>query len=509
MNHQKVAFVPAFVFSLVLASACLAAPAPPAPAIAAESIENWYRMTIDDTPAGWMMTREERRGDQRLTSSETELVLSRGQQEVTMSIASRFTESADGQPISGFLRQGLAGQPMETTYTFEGDVVTISNRQNGNVVGVRETALPAGEWLTPGRAADYVAERALAGDDEITVTTLDLQVGLRPVEIRWVRQGEDTLTIDGEPLATTRWAQAVDAMAGMVSTVHLDGEGSIVRTETSLMGIALSATRTSKDIALGTASEAPELLTRSLITPSKPIAAPRKTRQASYRLHLVPGADLDTLSNANIPSVGHQRVETEENTIRVTVDLDGPPVTAEPLSTAERERHLRATPFLDHTSPEIRELIGPALADTSDDPRARAEALRTFVHGHLEIRNLDTLLATATEVAATRRGDCTEHAVLLAAMLRGADLPSRVAVGLVFVDTFAGATDVFGYHMWTQVWIDDHWLDLDAVFATPFDATHITLGSSPLDEENSALLDTMDVLPLIGSLEIDVLETEK
>ena len=44
--------------------------------------------------------------------------------------------------------------------------------------------------------------------------------------------------------------------------------------------------------------------------------------------------------------------------------------------------------------------------------------------------------------------------VLLAAMLRAAEIPSRVAVGVIYVERFAGERDVFGYHMWTQALID-------------------------------------------------------
>ena len=55
---------------------------------------------------------------------------------------------------------------------------------------------------------------------------------------------------------------------------------------------------------------------------------------------------------------------------------------------------------------------------------------------------------------------------LLAAMLRADDIPSRTVSGLVYVSSFEGAKDIFGYHMWTQGWIAEdgkgRWVDLDA-----------------------------------------------
>ena len=59
-------------------------------------------------------------------------------------------------------------------------------------------------------------------------------------------------------------------------------------------------------------------------------------------------------------------------------------------------------------------------------------------------KNLSVGLATAKEVARTLAGDCTEHAVLAAALGRAAGIPTKVATGLVY---FQG---MLGYHMWTE-----------------------------------------------------------
>ena len=117
-------------------------------------------------------------------------------------------------------------------------------------------------------------------------------------------------------------------------------------------------------------------------------------------------------------------------------------------------------------------------------------------------------------MARTAQGDCTEHAVLLAAVLRGAGVPARCVSGLVYADQFAGRQGVFGYHMWTQAWLDPdgagpraaQWTDFDATLpGVAYDATHITLGVSDL---NQGVMDNdmAAMLPLLGNLEIEVLE---
>lgn len=126
--------------------------------------------------------------------------------------------------------------------------------------------------------------------------------------------------------------------------------------------------------------------------------------------------------------------------------------------------------------------------------------------------------ASASETARTREGDCTEHAVLLAAMLRADGIPSRVVSGLIYADRFAGERNIFAYHMWTQALLplktnstdDDtqpthHWVDLDATLpdTLPITATHIALGLHALegDTRTNALV---QLAPLMGRLAIDI-----
>jgi transglutaminase-like putative cysteine protease len=77
---------------------------------------------------------------------------------------------------------------------------------------------------------------------------------------------------------------------------------------------------------------------------------------------------------------------------------------------------------------------------------------------------------SAREVLRTMRGDCNEHAVLLAALARAAGIPARVAAGAVYLD------DGFYYHAWTELWLDGRWISADPVFdQMPADATHVKL----------------------------------
>ncbi|MEM8930839.1 MAG: transglutaminase domain-containing protein, partial [Acidobacteriota bacterium] len=195
------------------------------------------------------------------------------------------------------------------------------------------------------------------------------------------------------------------------------------------------------------------------------------------------------------------------------VDLDRPRDRKAPTPLVDRDRFLRSTPYLGHASEPVAARYAEVTASLPADAAApaRAEVLRLAVAAHLSDKNLDSVLATAEEAATQRSGDCTEHAVLLTALLRADGVPARIATGLIYVDAFAGKRDLFAYHMWSQAYLGGRWVDLDATLdgATSFDAAHLTLGTSALDDDGSALIEMAGAAPWIGQLRLEVVETGK
>jgi hypothetical protein len=110
--------------------------------------------------------------------------------------------------------------------------------------------------------------------------------------------------------------------------------------------------------------------------------------------------------------------------------------------------------------------------------------------------------ASAAEVIDAGEGDCTEHAVLLAALCRARKIPARVAIGLVYVN------QAFCYHMWTEVHVGGRWIPLDATRPQGgIGAAHLKMAHGHL-EGASALSSFLPVLQVIGRLKIEILEVE-
>ena len=166
--------------------------------------------------------------------------------------------------------------------------------------------------------------------------------------------------------------------------------------------------------------------------------------------------------------------------------------------------------MIDSADEKVRELLARATEGLPKDakPAQTAETLRKFVNRFVTTKDFSVGMATASEVARTAQGDCTEHAVLLAALLRAAGIPSRTVAGLLYVDEFIDQTNVFGYHMWTQAWLDGRWVDLDATLDVAFDATHIALAVGALNDP-AVTNDMVAMSALTGHVSVRVLEPPK
>ena len=107
-----------------------------------------------------------------------------------------------------------------------------------------------------------------------------------------------------------------------------------------------------------------------------------------------------------------------------------------------------------------------AVQTLASDLRAELEAVPTidelerYVHDHIVDKSYSRAFDLASQVAASGAGDCTEHAVLLAAMARSYGLHARVVVGNLLLESDAGLY-AFG-HAWTEIHDGERWRIRDA-----------------------------------------------
>jgi hypothetical protein len=227
-----------------------------------------------------------------------------------------------------------------------------------------------------------------------------------------------------------------------------------------------------------------DLLTATAVPVETPIADAGKKERLRLRLS---GFDLDRFPLDG----GRQRLYRDFLEIR-RESLDDVGSYTIPASAERFASYLQPTPFVQSDHPEIRAL---ARRIVNGETRAVKAATRIKDWVFRELAKEPTVsIPNALEVLRTKKGDCNEHAVLFAALARAAGIPSKTAVGVVYL---RGA---FYYHAWSEVWLGE-WVSLDPVLNQfPADVTHVKFLEGDIDRQ-------VDILQLIGNLKIKVVET--
>ena len=195
----------------------------------------------------------------------------------------------------------------------------------------------------------------------------------------------------------------------------------------------------------------------------------------------------------------------DQSTAEITVRAIRPRAADEPRweTPAPQDEDLTPNNMIQSDDPLVVQMAAAA-APESTDPWEVALALEKYVSTTIKKKNFTQAFATAGEVARTLEGDCTEHAVLLAALCRARQIPCRVAFGLVHYPPQKG----FAYHMWNEAFISDRWVPLDG-----------TLGRGGVAADRLKLADTslrgatgltamLPVVQVFGRLQLEVLSAE-
>lgn len=515
---------PRLLWLLLLAVLCV--PATSARAQDADAVtrfDRWYVLELAGEHAGYAHTTERTKGDQIISQTDMKLTVRRGDQAITIEHQMWFVETVDGRPIeaSSTLKPGAVAIIQHAKFTDDG--IEMTTGQGPAARTVTHPPLPD-SYLPPAAAQRLIEQQIAEGAQQITARLIDVSMGVTPIDMTMKIVGRENVQVFGKVVPAVVWEATVSNMPGITMHEYVDAQGRPVRSTIQLMpGMDIAMIQADEQLAKAKV-DPPRVMAKTLIRPDKPIDQSRTTRSAVYRLS-IKGDHAEPIS---LPRTGYQRVVWDNrSTAAVVVDLDNPVNAIDDLPT---QANLESSNMIDHKSPAVRKLLDRALpeSDVAMKDYEQASKLRGFVHAYIDEKDLSVGLATAGEVAGTAQGDCTEHAVLLAALLRAQDIPSRTVTGLIYVDEFLGQSGVFGYHMWTQAWLVDvpqdgsageaggiggskgggRWVDLDAVlFDADFDAAHIALSVSPM-QDGQMVNDMLSMLSVFGRLEIQVVEAQ-
>jgi transglutaminase-like putative cysteine protease len=465
--------------------------------------DEWMVMKIAGDEAGWVHVKifefEENGAKRYRTESESSTEMKRFGQTINISTTSSSLEDERGCILEMEQKALMSGVETFAALEVRGDEAVLTVKTVGKP---RETAL---EWsdevlgpmgtlmlrrkmgLEPGTAYDFKS------------FTLDFDKIMKAhVEIE---EREETELLDGETANLTRVKLTTDVLPGVVGTEWWDGKYSTIKSSTRIMGMLIDTYLASEERAKKSsgAELKSDLIMESMAQANVNLPSPQRIDSILYELK---SKDPVLGLPENLDGTCQTVLERDEQTAVVRIDVKVPgtsqwrPMDNPPDELAE---YLKPNAYLQSDHETLRAKAHEVVGEEREAWRA-ACLLERFVFEYIADKNMGTAFASAAEVLANPSGDCSEHGVLLAALCRAVGIPSRVALGYMFLG------GIFGAHMWAEVWIDGAWYPLDGVIgAGRVDPTHIRFTTSSLNEGGIGL-SFAEILTALGNLEIKILE---
>jgi hypothetical protein len=462
--------------------------------------------TENDTPAG----------KQFHTVHVEEFVVTRdlGGQVFTLKITStsKITEDADGAVLSFDQETSGAGSDIESTGTRDGDDLVVSSRGQ-----TQRYHIPRLSALGPDKIRRDSLLVPLKPGQTFSFNTFDSEYPQAPVVAKGTIVGQEMRNVRGTERQLWRMTTETSMMPGLIETSWVDNKSNDVESLMVIPGIGDLYEFVTDRAECMKQPEGAEIFASTLIHPDKAIPEPAKLAQAVYRVSCsAQGQKLDLWDG------DEQKVLTSGPgtcDIEVTAPNSTPADATWQLPHAdspELHQFLQPTSYLEVNSPEIQKLAQEAVGDEKNPVKA-ARMIETFVRAYIYKKDLNIGFASAEETAKSHEGDCTEHAVLCAAIGRAAGLPTRCVLGLGYIppgveepaisNQVDQDTGIFGFHMWAEAWIGPgQWVPMDAAL-NGFDVGHITITKTALEEVNPLIDLNAPILQLMQNLKVEVLKT--
>jgi Transglutaminase-like superfamily len=176
-------------------------------------------------------------------------------------------------------------------------------------------------------------------------------------------------------------------------------------------------------------------------------------------------------------------------------------------SAAKTPAYLANSDFVPKESSSIQKLGSGVMAsdrslsnDSSNTDKAKA--VQREIQKRMARKEYDVQIRPLAYVAKSRKGNCVEHATMLAAVCRSLGIPTRIAIGVKYNDS--EENPAMKFHAWVEIQDGPRWVAMDSSqesFPTFID--RVKFRDSDFNSENP-YLELLEVYKLMPELEIEV-----
>jgi len=423
--------------------------------------QTWRAVLFDGRKAGWSQTERVVLPDASIRTREVmDLNLQRDGVSIAMSSIEETVESANGEPLSFFAEIKTSGSTVRYVGTliapreFKVEIESAGSKREQTLKVSDEALFFEGQRLALVNGAKTPSKLVVAD------AFVPSQLAVVPVETQIKsRRRVELMSGEAELLEVEQVIRYPDGP--MQVTAYMNADFDPQRIRMPLLGMQVELLACEEACAKG--PNQPLDFLGALIVDS-----PRALSRAELSKTLIVSLKIDGTALAPT-NTGHQTITARGDG---RFDLE---ITTRSADSTEEVNALYREPsaWVQSDNVLITDLAKRATKGAKTDIE-RMQKAEGFVREYIFGKSLSVGYASALEVATTRQGDCTEHALLLAAIARASGIPARVATGIAYVDHFSGREHVFVPHAWVEAYVDGRWQGYDAALSR-FDAGHIAL----------------------------------
>ncbi len=405
---------------------------------------------------------------------------------------------------SGNFHDGPDGRTISSTFSYKASAMTVTSKAEMIDNSIRYTSGAEGyektRWilwedgaLGAATAGVYTEELLRAGKKEFTYRIFDVESGEFKTH-RVVRVDADPIEIDGRLQTPIVFEQYEGDDEKPMQTTWLDEEFVHYKTSMVQMGIDFVLERvTEEELAEMEFEPDFDLLAETGIECDGYPEDLGTLEDVTLRLHFeqMPSERQDFMGpNQTVVGRGDGYIDLLV-TRKVVNEIE--------MARDDRKSGVFLDPdrYIQSTDERIRAVADSVRTASGLDGWELAQELSMWVNAYITGKNYGQGFASAIEVFESRAGDCTEHTVLLTALLRAADIPARPAVGVVYQKGY------FYGHMWAEAY-DGYWRSLDALDPRMTPIRIRVAGSK--DEQAFDGSDLVRAYDMVGGMSVKVLK---
>ncbi len=407
----------------------------------------------------------------------------------------QFVEDNEGNPLSFSLKEESLGESKTVEGRFKSaDLLILTTKINGLE---KQSSIKIDKTILFPYAIQNLYKNTT--NDKFEYSTIEPSEG-RIVTITAQRHGEERLREFSQEKFFNKYKLTFDMLPNIEDFEWRDKDGKLIKEVSSVFGIEQVAT-TKDEISKPNAQA--DIFIKNLIPIDQTFPKPWLLDNASYKIKFK-----DTPTNELFVSDNRQRIlQVQNNAVYLKIKSQTRPKKEYdyPLNNSGYQKYLLPGIYINSDDKAIKK---QALNISNNHSKAYdlAKAMEKWTYDNITRKNLKVAFANASQVMQQREGDCTEHSLLLASLLRAAGIPCKIVIGLVYTEKPEKA---FGYHMWVSAYIGE-WINLDPSFPDQnFNPTHIALAESSFNKLNDKTDTLLKILRFINNINIEILDYSK